>query len=53
MRRKKKFTSVLSLVLSLLMAVSCIQPVMATQADPNVESVSEEATTQAEEKQTK
>ena len=52
MRRKKKFTSVLSLVLSLLMAVSCIQPVMATQADPNVESVSEEATTQAEEKQT-
>ena len=52
MRRKKKFTSVLSLALSLLMAVSCIQPVMATQADPNVEFVSEEATTQEEEKQT-
>ena len=50
MRRKKKFTSVLSLALSLLMVVSCIQPVnaMATQADPNVESVSEEATTQAD-----
>ncbi|MBR9947959.1 BspA family leucine-rich repeat surface protein [Clostridiaceae bacterium Marseille-Q4145] len=50
MRRKKKFTSVLSLALSLLMVVSCIQPVnaMATQADSNVESVSEEATTQAD-----
>ena len=48
MRRKKKFTSALSLVLSLLMSFSCIQPVMATQAVPDVESVSEEAATQAE-----
>ena len=49
MRRKKKFTSALSFVLSLLMAVSCIQPVMATQTVPDVESVSEEAAAQAEE----
>ena len=49
MRRKKKFTSALSFVLSLLMAVSCIQPVMAAQAVPDVESVSEEAAAQAEE----
>ena len=48
MRRKKKFTSALSFVLSLLMAVSCIQPVMATQTVPDVESVSGEAATQAE-----
>ena len=49
MRRKKKFTSALSFVLSLLMSFSCIQPVMATQAVPDVESVSEEAAVQAEE----
>ena len=49
MRRKKKFTSALSFVLSLLMAVSCIQPVMAAQAVPDVESVSEGAAAQAEE----
>ena len=49
MRRKKKFTSALSFVLSLLMSFSCIQPVMATQAVPDVESVSEEAAAQAEE----
>ena len=49
MRRKKKFTSALSLALSLLMSFSCIQPVMATQAVPDVESVSGEAATQAEE----
>ena len=49
MRRKKKFTSALSFVLSLLVAVSCIQPVMAAQAVPDVESVSEEAAAQAEE----
>ena len=48
MRRKKKFTSALSFVLSLLMSFSCIQPVMATQAVPNVESVSGEAAAQAE-----
>ena len=48
MRRKKKFTSALSFVLSLLMAVSCIQPVMAAQAVPDVESVSEGAAAQAE-----
>ena len=48
MRRKKKFTSALSFVLSLLMSFSCIQPVMATQAVPDVESVSEGAATQAE-----
>ena len=48
MRRKKKFTSALSFVLSLLMSFSCIQPVMATQAVPDVESVSEEAAAQAE-----
>ena len=46
MRRKKKFTNALSFVLSLLMAVSCIQPVMAAQTVPDVESVSEEAATQ-------
>ena len=49
MRRKKKFTSALSFVLSLLMSFSCIQPVMAAQAVPDVESVSEEAAAQAEE----
>ena len=49
MRRKKKFTSALSFVLSLLMSFSCIQPVMATQTVPDVESVSGEAATQAEE----
>ena len=49
MRRKKKFTSALSFVLSLLMAASCVQPVMATQTVPGVESVSEGAATQAEE----
>ena len=49
MRRKKKFTNALSFVLSLLMAVSCIQPVMAAQTVPNVESVSEGAAAQAEE----
>ena len=48
MRRKKKFTGALSFVLSLLMSFSCIQPVMATQAVPNVESVSGEAAAQAE-----
>lgn len=48
MRRKKKFTSALSFVLSLLVAVSCIQPVMAAQAVPDVESVSGEAAAQAE-----
>ena len=48
MRRKKKFTSALSFVLSLLMSVSCIQPVMAAQAVPDVESVSEGAAAQAE-----
>ena len=48
MRRKKKFTSALSFVLSLLMAVSCVQPVMAAQAVPDVESVSEGAAAQAE-----
>ena len=48
MRRKKKFTSALSLVLSLLMAVSCIQPVMAAQTVSDVESVSGEAAAQAE-----
>ena len=48
MRRKKKFTSALSLVLSLLMSFSCIQPVMAAQTVPDVESVSGEAATQAE-----
>ena len=48
MRRKKKFTSALSLALSLLMSFSCIQPVMATQAVPDVESVSGEAAAQAE-----
>ena len=48
MRRKKKFTSALSFVLSLLMAASCIQPVMATQTVPDVESVSGEAAAQAE-----
>ena len=48
MRRKKKFTSALSFVLSLLMSFSCIQPVMATQTVPDVESVSGEAATQAE-----
>ena len=48
MRRKKKFTSALSFVLSLLMAVSCVQPVMAAQAVPDVESVSGEAAAQAE-----
>ena len=52
MRRKKKFKSVLSLALSLLMAVSYIQPVMATQAVPDAGYVSEGAATQAEEKQT-
>ena len=35
MRRKKKFTSALSLALSLLMSLSCIQPVMAMQAVPD------------------
>ena len=49
MRRKKKFTSALSFVLSLLMSFSCIQPVMAAQAVPDVESVSGEAAAQAEE----
>ena len=49
MRRKKKFTSALSFVLSLLMSFSCIQPVMAAQAVPDVQSVSEEAAAQAEE----
>lgn len=49
MRKKKKFTSALSFVLSLLMAVSCVQPVMATQAVSDVESVSEGAAAQAEE----
>ena len=49
MRRKKKFTSALSFVLSLLMAASCIQPVMAAQTVPDVESVSGEAAAQAEE----
>ena len=48
MRRKKKFTSALSFVLSLLMSFSCVQPVMATQAVPDVESVSGEAAAQAE-----
>ena len=48
MRRKKKFTSALSFVLSLLMAASCVQPVMATQTVPDVESVSEGAAAQAE-----
>ena len=48
MRRKKKFTSALSFVLSLLMAASCVQPVMAAQAVPDVESVSGEAAAQAE-----
>lgn len=48
MRRKKKFTSALSFVLSLLMAASSVQPVMAAQAVPDVESVSEEAAAQAE-----
>ena len=48
MRRKKKFTNALSFVLSLLMSFSCIQPVMATQAVPDVESVSGEAAAQAE-----
>ena len=48
MRRKKKFTSALSFVLSLLMAASCVQPVMATQTVPDVESVSGEAAAQAE-----
>ena len=48
MRRKKKFTSALSFVLSLLMSFSCIQPVMATQTVPDVESVSGEAAAQAE-----
>ena len=48
MRRKKKFTSALSFVLSLLMAASCVQPVMAAQAVPGVESVSGEAAAQAE-----
>ena len=48
MRRKKKFTSALSFVLSLLMSFSCIQPVMAAQAVPDVESVSGEAAAQAE-----
>ena len=48
MRRKKKFTNALSLVLSLLMSFSCIQPVMATQAVPDVESVSGDAAAQAE-----
>ena len=49
MRRKKKFTSALSFVLSLLMSFSCIQPVMAAQTVPDVESVSGEAAAQAEE----
>ena len=48
MRRKKKFTSALSFVLSILMSFSCIQPVMAAQAVPDVESVSGEAAAQAE-----
>ena len=48
MRRKKKFTSALSFVLSLLMSFSCVQPVMATQTVPDVESVSGEAAAQAE-----
>ena len=48
MRRKKKFTSALSFVLSLLMSFSCVQPVMAAQAVPDVESVSGEAAAQAE-----
>ena len=48
MRRKKKFTNALSFVLSLLMAASSVQPVMATQAVSDVESVSGEAATQAE-----
>ena len=48
MRRKKKFTSALSFVLSLLMSFSCIQPVMAAQTVPDVESVSGEAAAQAE-----
>ena len=48
MRRKKKFTSALSFVLSLLMAASSVQPVMATQAVSDVESVSGEAAAQAE-----
>ena len=52
MRRKKKFTSALSLALSLLMSLSCIQPVMAMQAVPDTGYVSEGAATQAEEKQT-
>ena len=52
MRRKKKFTSALSLALSLLMSLSCIQPVMAMQAVPDAGYVSEGAATQAEGKQT-
>ena len=48
MRRKKKFTNALSFVLSLLMSFSCVQPVMATQAVSDVESVSGEAAAQAE-----
>lgn len=52
MGRNKKFTSVLSLALLLLMPVSCIQPVMAKQVVPDAESVSEEAVAQEEEKQT-
>lgn len=48
MRRKKKFTSALSFVLSLLMSFSCVQPVMAAQTVSDVESVSEGAATQAE-----
>jgi len=48
MRRKKKFTSALSFVLSLLMSFSCIQPVMAAQTVSDVESVSGEAAAQAE-----
>lgn len=48
MRRKKKFTSTLSFVLSLLMSFSCIQPVMAAQAVSDVESVPDGAATQAE-----
>ena len=49
MRRKKKFTGALSLALSLLMSFSCIQPVMAAQAVPDVGSVSKEAAAQERE----
>ena len=49
MRRKKKFTGALSLALSLLMSFSCIQPVMAAQAVPDVGSVSKEVAAQERE----